>query len=154
MKNMRYILAIVTVLTLAATLFLITSETTEAQECRLVRIYAALDKPSSPARLEPDILSIDQGGCVVWINWGQDRVLVNFREGKKCQAVTEAPTGFRLDANTDCYVTDFVPFGGTSSLKFSEPGTYDYEVTWENQKGVVEKGKVVVRGPETKEETP
>ena len=152
MKKMRCALAIVMVLTFAATLFLMQSEAINAQECRLVRIYAALDKPTSPGRLEPDVLSIDKGGCVVWINWGQDRVLVNFREGKKCQAVTEAPTGFRLDANTDCYVTDFVPFGGTSSLKFSEPGTYQYEVTWENQKGMVEKGKVMVRGPKKKAE--
>jgi hypothetical protein len=152
MKKMRCAVAIIMVLTFAATLFLMESEAIDAQECRLVRIYSAGQNPGASGRLEPDVLSVDKGGCVVWVNWGQDRVLVNFRDGKKCQAVTEAPTGFKLDANTDCYVTDFVPFGGTSSLKFSEPGTYHYEVTWEKQKGKVQKGKVMVRGPKKKAE--
>ena len=98
------------------------------------------------------MLSIDQGACVIWVNWGQDNVQVKFREGKKCEDVTEGPTGFKLDAE-NCYVTDFLPLGATSSLKFNEEGTYDYEVTWENQKGLVAKGKIMVRKVEKKKDT-
>lgn len=40
---------------------------------------------------------------------------------------TRAPAGFRVDA-MNCYVTDYIPLGGTGSLMFTNRGTFDYEV--------------------------
>ena len=150
MKTIKYCLILgITLLMVPATLLLVSHETANAQECQIIRIYATFE-PQASTRLEPDILSIGKGGCVVWLNWGRDKVKVNFREGKKCDVVTESPAGFSYDKTQDCYVTDFIALGGTSSLKFEEPGTYDYEVTWENRAGVLQKGKVIVRAPEVK----
>ena len=70
---------------------------------------------------------------------------VKFREGKKCESATEAPTGFKVDKGQGCYVTDFLPMGGTASLRFQESEMYNYEVTWEGRKDVVHNGVIVVR---------
>jgi len=152
MKTTRYwLIAGITLLMVSATLFLASPKAVNAQQCEIVRIYATF-QPQPSTRLEPETLSIDKGGCIVWLNWGRDKVKVNFRAGKECQAVTEAPTGFKFDKTQDCYVTDFLSLGGTSSLKFNDSGTYKYEVTWEGKQGVVQKGKVIVRAPEEKKQ--
>jgi hypothetical protein len=65
---------------------------------------------------------------VVWINWvPSNDVSINFKEdGKRCSDTTEAPVGFKMSEN--CYITDFISLGGTSSLKFNEAGTFKYQV--------------------------
>lgn len=74
---------------------------------------------------------------------------VIFEEGKRCAAATEAPTGFGMDDYGHCFVTTWIPFGGTASLSFKETGTYQYilEVT-PNEKELngrnVGKGTVIV----------
>jgi hypothetical protein len=71
---------------------------------------------------------ITKDTCVIWINWvPKEEVRVVFREdGKKCQDATDSPMGFSMAEN--CYVTNFIPLGGTSSLKFNGEGTFKYEV--------------------------
>ena len=78
----------------------------------------------------------------MWVNFARDEVKIIFEEGKKCEDVTEAPSGFKLDAQ-NCYVTDYVKLGGTSSLKFNQQGTYDYEVKAFG-KEATEKGQIIV----------
>ena len=50
-----------------------------------------------------------------------------FEEGKKCSSVSNAPVGFSLD-HEQCYVTSWIPFWGTSSLRFMEKGTFAYAI--------------------------
>ena len=93
-------------------------------------------------RLEPETILVSKGTCVIWNNWtGAQEVIVKFEEGKKCDDVTDAPVGFKLDA-ANCFVTDLIPFGGTSSLRFVEEGSYDYVVEALKAKA---KGKIIVK---------
>jgi hypothetical protein len=113
---------------LALTTLLANQETVSAQECRLVRLHGGIGANVSEIRIEPRALWISKGTCVIWSNWVRtDEVKVKFEEGKKCEDVTEAPAGFTLNAD-NCYVTDWIALGGTSSLKFNETGTYKYVV--------------------------
>ena len=112
-----------------------------AGECRLIRIYG---EPGGqiPFGLEPDITNIRSGSCLVWVNLAREKeVKVIFEDGKVCKDVTTAPVGFQMDAK-NCYVTNYIPFGATSSLLFEKEGTYEYVATAGKIKV---KGKVIVR---------
>lgn len=113
---------------LVMTIFLANLETVGAQECRIIRIHKELGGSGHLIRLEPEVLHISQGTCVIWINWvPSQEIRINFREdGKRCTDATDAPAGFGVVEN--CYLTDFIPLGGTSSLRFNEEGTFKYEV--------------------------
>jgi hypothetical protein len=108
-------------------------ETADAQECRIVRIYAETEGEAHRVRIEPQTLSIRKGACVIWNNWAWTKetdekvILIKFREGKQCEVNTDAPTSYKLDAQS-CYVSSYVKYGGTSSLRFTEEGTFDYVV--------------------------
>ena len=54
--------------------------------------------------------------------------MINFKEGKTCQDVTQAPMGFKLDPKFGCYVTDYVRRGETTSLMFIEAWSHAYDV--------------------------
>lgn len=58
-------------------------------------------------------------------------------------STAKAATGFKMDFS-GCYLTDFLPLGGTSSLRFTEEGSYDYEI---EAKGATyrSKGLIVVK---------
>jgi hypothetical protein len=136
--------------------FLTAKQLTYAQECRIIRILE--EKKGSVGRvirIEPHALQIAKGTCVIWINWARHHeVNVVFSEdGKKCQDMTDAPVGFKMVEN--CYLTDYIPLAGTSSLRFNEAGVFNYEVQVPQKKldagpaggagGMVTgKGKIVV----------
>ena len=114
-----------------------------AEECRLIRVYG---EPGGQITfgLEPPIVNIRSGACLVWVNLARDQeIKVIFEEGKVCKDVTTAPVGFQRDAK-NCYVTNYIPFGATSSLLFEKEGTYDY-IALAGKTRV--KGKVIVRMP-------
>lgn len=109
-----------------------------AEKCAIVSIR-------SPAGVEPEVLKITKGDCVVWINWTRgEEVKVIFREGKKCAETTKAPVGFKKDFS-GCYVTDFLAFGQTSSLMFPVEGSFDYEVEFQRKIGKAVKGSIQVK---------
>jgi len=121
---------------------LLTWETISAQECRLIKIHGRTEHPT--IMIEPDTLWVSKGDCVVWFNRvAAKEIQVVFEEGKKCLDVTNAPIGFSLDAHS-CYVTSWIPFAGTSSLRFMEKGTYNYVVEAKGMKGVQAKGQIIV----------
>lgn len=99
-----------------------------AQECHIVRLQDERSAVASTVRVSPDILTIKKGSCVVWVNWvTASSTRINFKEdGKRCLDATEAPAGFTSVEN--CYLTDYLKLGGTSSLRFTQPGTFVYEV--------------------------
>ncbi len=96
-------------------------------QCRIVRIYDRVSPDSaSGATIEPQTIMIAKGSCVIWVSLGNAQMMVNFREGRRCFDTTEAATGFSL--SDACFVTSWVPSGGTSGLTFTEAGTYVYEI--------------------------
>lgn len=125
--------ALVAVLVVAAVAGVVGLTDAEAQEHRLVRILGGLSTGAAelkqPITLDPPTLSISKGTVVTWLNWSRNTecVQISFEEGKRCEDGTDAPSGFSM--RTDgCYVTSWISFGGTSSLLFTEPGTFDYVV--------------------------
>jgi len=124
------------------------TQTAAAQECRVIRIHGLVAHDA--VKVEPESLSISKGTCVIWFNRSTaNEIKVVFEEGKQCASVTDAPTGFSLN-HEQCYVTSWVPFGGTSSLRFTEKGTYEYAIELavgdEPERGKrVSSGTIIVR---------
>ena len=117
--------------------------TTFAQECRVVRIIGMEIHKS--ARIEPETLLVAKGDCVVWFNRAAaEEIKVTFEDAKKCVSVTNAPVGFSADS-AGCYVTNWIPFGGTSSLRFMEKGTYGYVLEVKGMPGVKIKGQIEIK---------
>jgi hypothetical protein len=100
-------------------------------------------------RVEPETMQISKGSCVIWFNRAAaNEVKVVFEEGKKCAAVTDAAVGFGMDDYGQCFVTSWLPFGGTSSLRFKEAGTFEYAIEigkLEDKGKRVARGKIIVR---------
>jgi hypothetical protein len=128
MNKKRLLLTVGLSLIFAVTTLLVSQGTIDAQKCRIVRIHQEKGSAGTTVRTEPEVTHISKDTCVIWINWvPKQEVRVVFREdGKRCQDATGSPVGFSMAEN--CYVTNFIPLGGTSSLKFNDEGTFKYEV--------------------------
>lgn len=144
MKEKIYLLAVVgTILAVFMTLFFANQESAFSQQCRIIRMYSGTEADLDKIRLEPKTLWIDREGCVIWVNWaGKNEVSIRFSEGGKCKATTATAKLFKLD-DQNCYVSTYVPHGGTVSLTFKETGIYEY-VTDSKGMGSA-KGQIVVR---------
>ena len=142
MKKKRILIAISVALIFATIFILASRETIGASDVRIVRIHIETTDGTKKVYLEPENIWITEGSIVVWVNQGptKEEVKIVFTEGTKCQDVTEAGNAFTLEAS--CYVTSWVAFGGTSSLKFNEAGGLDYVV--ESTSGVKAKGTITV----------
>ena len=99
-----------------------------AEKCDIVTIRGR-------DNIEPNMLTIKKGDCVVWINftgsspgYPSQSILLSFKEGEKCVRATKAPSGFKMDVPSGCYIAEEISYGQTASLVFAEPGTYEYEV--------------------------
>jgi len=114
-----------------------------AQECRTVKLHGTTGYPS--IRIEPSTIFLSKGDCVVWFNGvTTGEVKVTFADGKKCALVTSASRWFSLDESLSCYVTNWIGFTGTASLRFMEKGTYKYVVEANSMPGVKFEGSVEV----------
>ena len=113
-----------------------------AQWTRIVRLYEETKGSHKQLFVEPNNLWVSKGTVIIWANQMEnEEIKVSFEEGKKCADVTGAPTGFSL--NAACFVTSWIPSGGTSSLRFNEEGAFSYVV--ELADGLKTEGKIVVR---------
>jgi hypothetical protein len=139
--DMRRWIGIGAALTLTLGVILAHPGIVRAQE-KCVPVYVR-----SHAGVQPEILNVAKGDCVVWINWtrGED-VRVIFREGKKCADMTKAPVRFKPDFS-GCFLTDYLNFGETSSLVFVEAGKFDYEVEFGSAPGgLYGPGRTIITG--------
>ena len=149
MKKTTLLLAAGIVLSILVGLLPGTLETSDAVNLRLVRglvgIYkATVEKPELV--LDQPTLYVPKGSIVIWLNGVEDHeVQVSFKDGKACQDVVYSPKfkGFSLNAKS-CFVTTFMPYAATSSLKFTVPGIFEYEV-FTDDGTLTTKGKIVVR---------
>jgi plastocyanin len=111
-----------------------------AEQCSIVMIRGR-------DNIEPNMLTIKKGDCVVWINftgtsagYTKEDIQLSFKDGKKCVRATKAPVGFAMDVSKACYITGWLSYGQTASLMFTDPGTYDYQVDFKvggNNKGTI-----------------
>jgi len=147
MENKRIRVTILAALSMmvAVTFLLNSGQIAEASECQIVRLQRD-PAAAYQVEIEPRTLWISKGDCVVWFNriepTSAPEIMIKFREGKKCDEVTEASSGFSLDGTEGCYGTGKMPFGGTSSLRFIEKCTYEYEVVAPGKEKSA--GKIVV----------
>jgi hypothetical protein len=142
MNKKRLVIAVGVSFVVAMMMGLFNLEKASAQECRLIKIHGRSEHPS--LAIEPQTSFISKGDCVVWFNrLFTDEAMITFKEGKQCLDVIKSPMGFSLDAQS-CYVTSWMPFAGTSSLRFMEKGTYGYVVKTKSWKGIQAKGQIIV----------
>ena len=140
----KKLLVMVGITFICAIIFVLVNQgMTDAQECRIVRIWGKEAPPSFALYIEPRTMRVSKDTCVVWSNWVKtSEIQIVFKDGKKCEDVTDAATGFSMDA-ANCFVTNFLARGETSSLRFTQEGTYHYEV--KSKGGPTEKGKILVK---------
>jgi outer membrane protein OmpA-like peptidoglycan-associated protein len=143
-------LTLLVVLTLFFTtcVFLAGQNIALASECKIITIKGGGSGGASTSlgniiSADPKSLHVTAGTCVVWVNFAQaNEVRVVFKDGKACSDVTDKPRGFSLD-DEQCYVTNFIPLGGTSSLIFKNEGEYEYIV--EQGREETATGKIIVK---------
>ncbi len=113
----------------------------QLEELKVVRISGDSGKDGC-LNVTPKEIDIVAGTCVVWVNWSKGpELMVIFQEGKVCYDVTRPSDGFKL-TEKNCYVTNYIPYGGTSSLTFKDEGVFKYEVV--TQSGQAVKCKLTV----------
>ena len=142
-KKQTLLMAIGMTFAFAMAILLSSQVAVDAQECRLIRIHGGATVSVDRIEIEPKTAWIAKGTCVIWNNWVRtNEIKIIFEEGKKCEDMTDAPVGVKMDA-ANCYVTTWVPLGGTSSLRFNEEGTYKYTI--EVKGGPKAAGKIVIQ---------
>ncbi len=143
----RKLFLTVTALVMGFGMLLANAGNTFAIEAAIVKIWVKEEGKAKSIYADPPVLSVKKNTIVVWMNGIVDEeIQVIFQEGKTCKDVTVNPNqkqpGFFMDAK-NCYVTSFLPYAETSTLRFPEEGTFEYKV--ENQDGKMKtKGKIVV----------
>lgn len=94
-------------------------------------------------KIKPRDIHIAKGDVVVWINRSKMAIKVIFKEGKSCKISTESPSGFAWDSLKECLVTNELPKGATSSMRYTAEGVYKYEIEALGGK-IIKKGKIIV----------
>ena len=116
--------------------------TTDASECRIIRLLGGSTQSKQKVRIEPGIMWIQKGTCVIWYNWtktGEVKVTFHKTKKQKYKDFLKAPMGFET---SDKAFTSRIAHGGTSSMRFVETGTYNYEVGTIG--GTTQNGQIVV----------
>jgi hypothetical protein len=128
-----------------AMLFFLNASSLFAENASIIQIGKASGE-GKDLTLSPPELFVQKGTVVIWMNGIQgEEIQVVFKEGKACKDVSFSPEykGFSLDSKS-CFVTSFIPYAATSSLQFTEKGTFEYTVS--NATGrIAGKGKVTVQ---------
>lgn len=74
--------------------------------------------------LNPDVLTIEPGTTVIWLNDARESVTIAF-EGKQVTMACKSPVHFVID-ESGSFVSDLIPEGSVASLCFVERGTFTY----------------------------
>ena len=117
-----------------------------AGDAVLVKIHSIGEEKPVAFFVNPTELYIDKGTIVVWLSGVRDQnIKVVFEDGKTCKDVTadNSANFFKLDVK-GCYVTNFIPFAGTSTLQFTDSGIFEYVVLSQDDK-IKASAKIIVR---------
>ena len=105
------------------------AETAEAEDLKLVNKIVRLSEKEGPF---PQTLFAKPGTTVIWVNNVRSVLEVLFLD-KKVTLACGSPVNFFIGKD-GAYESGKIPFGGTASLCFLEPGNYEYMVrvnrTW------------------------
>ncbi len=145
MKRTRLLWVVGIVLSITIGLLPATLGTSFATSASLIRVYTGAGDKAT-LELDPPALYVQSGSVVIWVNGVMNQeIKVVFKDGKACQDVSISPSfkGFQLDSKS-CFVTTFMPYASTSSLQFTDVGTFEYDIVTEDGK-MSTKGQVVVR---------
>ena len=140
-KRLVFLLGFIFILVLP---FLLEKQSTSnASECRIIRIIAFASDQS--VMLTPETTYINKGDCVIWFNNvvnGEFQIV--FEDGKECADVVEASMDFKLDDKSCLITKTHIPHRGTASFAFDKEGTFDYFM---NVKGtdLKIKGQIIVK---------
>jgi hypothetical protein len=77
--------------------------------------------------VRPQLLTIEAGTVVIWLNRYQGQITIQFPE-KKVAGSCEHPVNFSINKEGK-YVSDSVEYGAVASLCFVERGTFEYFIT-------------------------
>jgi len=139
MANKTRLSMIVVILIMIGFLSIAQEQSSSAQECKVVTISGM-----NLIQLEPAALTVSKGTCVVWFSRSvANQLTISFADGKKCDEVTDAASGFILNQQS-CYTSTDITTEGTASLRFLETGTYPYSIFLDDGKKVAE-GTVTVQ---------
>jgi plastocyanin len=97
------------------------AEATEAEELKVVNKIVRISEKEGAF---PQTLFAKPGTTVIWVNNARSILEVQFLD-KKVTLACGSPVNFFINAD-GAYESGKIPFGGTASLCFLEPGTYDY----------------------------
>ena len=143
MEKKRLVFTVGFVLILALTFLLAKQSTSNASECRIVRIIALASLQN--VTLDPKTTYANKGDCVIWFNnVGKRDVKIVFEDGKKCTDVVEASMDFKLDEDSCLITKTYIPNRGTASFVFEKEGTFDYVVDVKGTSLKI-KGQIIVR---------
>ncbi|SPD74572.1 exported hypothetical protein [uncultured Desulfobacterium sp.] len=119
-----------------------------AADAQLIRVQPEGKDKVMGIYIDPPTVYIKKNDIIVWMSGvpGME-VQIVFNDGKTCKDVTANPNlkvpNFYMDAK-NCYVTSFLAYCATSTLQFSDPGTFEYKVV--NEDGKMEaKGTIIVK---------
>ena len=143
MEKKKFVFMVGFIFILALTFLLAKQSTSNASECRIVRIISFASDQN--LTLTPDTSYINKGDCVVWFNnvAGTD-VQIVFENGKECTDTVEASMDFKLDENSCLITNTYLTTRGTASFAFDKKGTFDYVVVVKGTNMKI-KGQINVR---------
>lgn len=100
--------------------------------------------------LVPKTVASGKGTTVIWYNATNGPVRIHFDRGDQVRLACTDPLHFALQAD-GTFQSEEIPFGGTASLCFVEPGEYAYTLTgakvkaYPTQRDVMETGTVLIK---------
>jgi plastocyanin len=143
MEKKRLVFTVGLVFVLALTFLLAKQSTSNASECRIVKIIAFASYQN--VTLDPKTSYVNKGDCVIWFNnAAKSNVKIAFEDGKKCTDVVEASMDFKLDENNCLITKTYLPPRGTASFAFDKEGSFDYVAEVKGTSLKI-KGKIIVR---------
>lgn len=77
--------------------------------------------------LKPAEISSGKGTTVIWLNHSINDIRILFKGGDQVTISCVNPTNFSLQKD-GTFQSDVIPYGGTASICFVEPGEYKYQV--------------------------
>ena len=141
--NTGKLVLIIAVFLLAFGLVMGAQNTVLAVDAQLIQVSSSGEGKMAKLTIDPADAHVKKDAIVIWLSAVQpEEIKIEFADGKKCKSVTAHAVGFDLDQERWCYVTSYVPFAGSSSLQFTEVGTYEYSIY--TKEGATAKGKIIV----------
>jgi hypothetical protein len=78
--------------------------------------------------ITPKVLVSGKGTTVIWYNTTDGPIHIRFQRGDQVKVACAEPRHFVMQEDQS-FQSEEIPFGGSASLCFLEPGNYEYTIT-------------------------